>query len=140
MNTIKSQYGEYENYKGDIWISKQNPEADIQGTNIAVVSQFNGEGDVKVLAYVIREGGQFKHANGTPISLDEMVWSVLKATGWTDDYCKKLLHEDIPEVNDNGSLLSKDAVTYCESCHHSEPGAHKACEECGSTDVDIINE
>lgn len=84
----KSEYGRYQHYKGDIWISEQT-DREIQGTNIAVLQKE----EFKVLTYVIRNGDTFSF-NGVKskgVTLDEIVWRSLKMIGWRDSYCYTLL-------------------------------------------------
>jgi uncharacterized paraquat-inducible protein A len=44
------------------------------------------------------------------------------------------------QVNDNGSMLNPDTVTYCNACHATEHKEVKACPECGSENVEHIHE
>ncbi|PGO60642.1 hypothetical protein CN981_08825 [Priestia megaterium] len=44
----------------------------------------------------------------------------------------------LAEMHPNGSLLNPDRITFCKDCRHSEQGELKACTECKSTDVEII--
>jgi hypothetical protein len=85
---MKTQYEEYELYKGDIWISKQDRSKEIQGTNIAML-QHNGK--MKVLYYVIRNGDRWTFTHNEYFTLDEIVWKCLKAMGWHDEFCNKVL-------------------------------------------------
>lgn len=48
--------------------------------------------------------------------------------------------EDHLEVNDNGSLLNKDVVTYCNSCQEDVHKEVDTCPTCGSRDVEHIRE
>lgn len=77
----------YQHYKGDIWISKQKESLEIQGTNIVVLKNE----ELKVLGYVIRKNDQWTYTHSKYVSLEEMVWSVLKSCGWSDEYCNKIL-------------------------------------------------
>lgn len=44
------------------------------------------------------------------------------------------------EVYPNGSMLSPETLTTCNTCGHFESGERKECSECNSTDVEVIRE
>ncbi|MDC3424228.1 hypothetical protein NC797_06865 [Aquibacillus sp. 3ASR75-11] len=89
---IKGPYDvTYQHYKGNIYISKQNPSQEIQGTNIALGDPFYSDKDLRVLGYVIRKGGKWTHNHDKYMDLDEIIWSVLKSYGWYNEYCYQLL-------------------------------------------------
>lgn len=44
------------------------------------------------------------------------------------------------QVNDSGSMLSPDTITYCKTCHYTEDKEVNQCLNCGSTDVELIYE
>ena len=87
MKTIKeSKYGNYEHYKGDIWISEYTNKPS-QGMNIAEVSR----GELRVLAYVVRKGDEIEYNTGKRVSLAQGIWNTLKSYGWTDEACNRRL-------------------------------------------------
>lgn len=44
------------------------------------------------------------------------------------------------EVNPNGSLLNPVQLTVCDDCSTVEEGEYKACKQCGSANVKLIEE
>lgn len=89
----REPYGEYQHFKGSIWISKQHVETEVQGTNVAVSSDKYDNGTFSVLGYVIRKGDRWTFNNQSSATLDDIVWSVLKSKGLYDDYCYEILNE-----------------------------------------------
>ncbi|MCR8994595.1 hypothetical protein [Brevibacillus laterosporus] len=88
---MKTNFGEYQHFKGDIWISKLDNTKEIQGTNIAFKSESHENGELRVLGYVIRKGEHWTYDHSKYYTLEDIVWSVLKSQGWHDEYCNELL-------------------------------------------------
>jgi hypothetical protein len=93
--TVKGPHGvKYEQVGGSkIYISKQNLEKKIQGTNIGLLQ----DGKIRVLGYIIRKGEQWTHNHKKYFSLKEIIIHILNAYGFTNE-TKELFIVELSKV------------------------------------------
>lgn len=84
-----SIHGDYERYKGRVWITKQDATLVVQGENIAVYDEQSGH--LSVLGFVTRKNSKWTHSHDKYFSLETIVWSVLTSFGWHEEHCRWLL-------------------------------------------------
>lgn len=90
---ITTAHGELELYKGRIYLTKQSPTLDIQGTNVYLVT--NDKKESMVVGYIIRVKDEWTFSHNKMYALDEIVAEMLHMTGYNKEFIEDVLSEDV---------------------------------------------
>lgn len=87
---ITTAHGELELYKGRIYLTKQNPTLDNQGTDVYLLS--NDKKEFIVMGYIIRVKGEWTFSHNKMYTLDEIIAEVLHMTGYNKEFIEDVLN------------------------------------------------
>lgn len=94
METIRNRYGEYQRYKGSIWMTQQDTTRYTQGTVFAIIRKKYTKYEFLLLGYATRVGKFWLNDKEEYFTLEDIVWIIMKSFGWTDEVCHELLNQN----------------------------------------------